>query len=382
MRTTSESSFAERRSGADRRRREQAVAEALHLVVERMADGVLVVDRAGVIRFVNPAAAALFGRAAHELHGQPLGFPVLAGDSTEIELLRSGGGQVTVELRAVEYEWKGTPASLVSLRDVTDRKCLERERLARARAEAASRAKSDFLTLMSHELRTPLNAVIGYAELMLVDGVEPVTPAQRAKLARILASGKHLSELVDQTLDLAEAGEGRLALGHATAPAARPANEALDEINPRAAAQGVHLETRYLDDDGVAFIGDEERVKQILTLLLDNAVKFTPRGGRVTLVCEQADAAPADSRLRGGGPWTRWSVTDSGIGIEPAKLTSIFEPFVQVDAGHTREQDGSGLGLTIARSLARMMKGDITVESEPGRGSTFRLWLPAVRAAD
>jgi signal transduction histidine kinase len=378
MRTTSETSFAERRSGTDRRRREAAVAEALQRVVERMADGVLVVDREGMIRFANPAGAALFGRAAHELHNQPLGFPVLAGDSTEIEVLRPGGEQVTVELRAVEYEWKGSPASLVSLRDVTDRKCLEQERLARARAESASRAKSEFLTLMSHELRTPLNAVIGYAELLMVDGGEPLADGQRSKLARILASGRHLRELVGEMLDLAEAREGRLALGHATAPAARPANAALDEITPRASARGVHLATRSLDEGGVTFTGDEQRVKQILTLLLDNAIKFTPREGKVTLVCERVDAAPADVRVHGDGPWARWSVIDSGIGIAAGDLAAIFEAFTQVDGGHTRETDGSGLGLTIGRSLARVMKGDITVKSEPGRGSTFSVWLPTV----
>jgi signal transduction histidine kinase len=376
MRTTSETSFAERRSGTDRRRREAAVAEALQRVVERMADGVLVVDREGMIRFANPAGAALFGRAAHELHDQPLGFPVLAGDSTEIEVLRPGGEQVTVELRAVEYEWKGSPASLVSLRDVTDRKCLEQERLARARAESASRAKSEFLTLMSHELRTPLNAVIGYAELLLVDGGEPLADGQRSKLARILASGRHLRELVGEMLDLAEAREGRLALGHATAPAARPANAALDEITPRASARGVHLATRCLDEGG-AFAGDEARVRQILTLMLDNAIKFTPPGGTVSLECDRVEHADPDVQLDGSGPWTRWHVRDSGIGIDAAQIAAIFEPFVQVNAGHTREQDGSGLGLTIGRSLARVMKGDITVKSEPGRGSTFTLWLPA-----
>jgi len=376
MRTTSESSFAERRSG-DRRTRGTIAAEALHLVVERMADGVLVVDREGVIRFANPAAAALFGRTASSLNGQSIGFPVVAGDNAEIELLRPGGERVAVELRAVEYDWKGEPASLVSLRDVTDRKCLEQERLARARAESASRAKSEFLTLMSHELRTPLNAVIGYAELLMVDGAEPITPDQRSRLARILASGQHLRELVDQMLDLAQAGEGRLELGHRSAPAARPANQAIEEARANAEAHGVGLDTTCLDANGVSFAGDEQRVKQILSLLLDNAIKFTPRGGTVTMECEQLPSAPPGTQLRGTGPWTRWRVRDSGIGIAAEQHASIFEPFVQVDVGHTRQREGSGLGLTIGRSLARLMKGDLTVESDLGRGSTFTLWLPA-----
>ena len=342
-----------------------------------MADGVLVVDRDGIIRFANPAAATLFGRRVHELNGQSFGFPVIAGESTEVELLRPGGEAVAVELRAVDYDWQGGPASLMSLRNITDRKCLEQERLARARAEAASRAKSEFLTLMSHELRTPLNAVIGYAELLMVDGAEPITPDQRSRLARILASGQHLRELVDQMLDLAQAGEGRLELGHRSAPAARPANQAIEEARANAEAHGVGLDTTCLDANGVSFAGDEQRVKQILSLLLDNAIKFTPRGGTVTMECEQLPSAPPGTQLRGTGPWTRWRVRDSGIGIAAEQHASIFEPFVQVDVGHTRQREGSGLGLTIGRSLARLMKGDLTVESDLGRGSTFTLWLPA-----
>ena len=377
MRMTSESSVAERRSGGERRTRDKIAADALHLVVERMADGVLVVDRDGIIRFANPAAAVLFGRTAKALNGQSLGFPVIAGENAEIELLRPGGETVAVELRAVDYEWNGNPASLVSLRDVTDRKCLEQERLARARAESANRAKSEFLTLMSHELRTPLNAVIGYAELLMVEGAEPLTKDQHARLARILASGRHLRELVSEMLDLAEASEGRLALGHAAAPAARPANQALTDAQENARKNDVHLATTCVDDAGVSFSGDEARVRQILGLLLDNAIKFTPAGGTVTLECGRMDSVgTSGAHVNGTGPWTHWRVIDTGIGIAPAQLACIFDPFVQVDGSHTREQDGSGLGLTIGRSLARLMKGDLTVESEPGKGSTFTLWLP------
>jgi signal transduction histidine kinase len=346
-------------------------------MVQQMPDGVLVVDHAGSIRFANPAAGELFGRTARDLDGQPLGFPVLVGESAEIELLRPTGEQVAVELRTVEFQWKGTPATLLSLRDITDRRALEHERLARAQAEAGSDAKSEFLALMSHELRTPLNAVIGYAELLMVDGAEPISAAQRTKLARVLASGKHLRDLVDQMLDLAEAGEGRLHLGTATAPAARPANAALDEARPKAERAGVKLATTCLDDDGVTFAGDEERVKQILALLLDNAIKFTPQGGTVEVVCDRVEEAPSEVRHHGAGQMTRWSVIDTGIGIAADKVSSIFDPFTQVDGGHTREHDGSGLGLTIGRSLARLMGGDLTVESEPEKGSTFSLWLPA-----
>ena len=377
MRTTPDSSFVDQRSGLERRRHERIAHDALELMVQQMPDGVLVVDHAGAIRFANPAAAQLFGRNARDLAGQPLGFPVLVGESAEIELLRPSGDPVAVELRTVEFQWKGTPATLLSLRDITDRRSLEHERLARAQAEAGSEAKSEFLALMSHELRTPLNAVIGYSELLMEAGAEPISAAQRAKLARVLASGKHLRDLVDQMLDLAEAGEGRLHLGHASAPAARPANGALQEAHAKAKKAGVQLTTSCVDDEGVAFAGDEQRVKQILAVLLDNAIKFTPRGGTVELLCDRVERVPEAVRHQGAAPMARWRVTDTGIGIAADQVSSIFEPFMQVDGGHTRERDGSGLGLTIGRSLARLMGGDLTVESEPQKGSTFSLWLPA-----
>ena len=375
MQTTREPPAGERRAGAERRRAKVA-AEAFRLVVERMADGVLVVDREGVIQFANPAAAELFGRPVHELVGHPLGFPTVAGESTEIELLRPGRDQVTVELRVACVEWHGGAASLASLRNVTDRRCLEEERLARARAESASGAKSDFLRLMSHELRTPLNAVIGYAELLLQGDPAPLTGTQQGKVERILASGQHLRELVDEMLDLADAGEGRLAVAHGSAPAMRPANQALEEARLAARERGVLLAPACTGDPDIVFAGDEQRVRQILGLLLDNAIKFTPRGGTVLLQCDRANEAASGTQLVGSGPWTRWQVTDSGIGIRTAQLASIFEPFMQVDGSHTRKQSGSGLGLTISRSLARLMKGDLTVTSEPGRGSQFTLWLP------
>jgi len=210
----------------------------------------------------------------------------------------------------------------------------------------------------------------------MVEGADPLTPDQRLRLARILASGQHLRELVDQMLDLAEAGEGRLEVGHGSAPAVRPANQALEEARANAEAHGVTLAAASAGAEDITFAGDERRVKQILALLLDNAIKFTPRGGTVAVECEQVHAAPPGTQLKGTGPWTRWRVRDDGIGIAAEQQASIFDPFMQVDAGHTRARDGSGLGLSLGRSLARLMKGDLTVESEPGRGSTFSLWLP------
>jgi signal transduction histidine kinase len=353
-----------------------------------MADGIVIVGFDGTIRFTNPAAERLFGRSADELMATHFGFPVVAGESTEIDVVRPSGEPVSVELRVVDIDWEGSAACLVSLRDVTDRKRaeehaaqLERERLARAEAEAANRAKSEFLAMMSHELRTPLNAVIGYAELLQLGIPGALTEDQRAQVARILTSARHLLGLVNELLDLGRVDAGRLAVQTNVARAGRAVEAALALIQPVAEARGVSLAARRLSDVDVTYEGDEDRVRQILVNLLSNAVKFTEPGGFVAIESGVATQPDSDARLRGSGPWVYLRVEDTGVGIPPAQISAIFDPFVQVNSGRTRPRDGSGLGLTISRRLARLMKGDLTVRSELGKGSVFTLWLPAATAA-
>ena len=258
-----------------------------------------------------------------------------------------------------------------------------------AAAEAAQRdaaqanlAKSDFLATMSHELRTPINAMLGYTQLLELGLAGPLTEQQRSYLERLTTSSRHLLALVNDVLDLSkmEAGEMRVARYDArTGPAVRTA---LDIVAPEAAARGVRLVDARSSGEGVPFAGDEDRVRQIVLNLLGNAVKFTPSGGTVTVSSESVDEAPPDAaHLHGAGPWAYVRVEDTGVGIPPEEQGRIFEPFHQVPGGtrpYTRQQGGSGLGLTISRRLSRLMGGDLTVASTPGVGSTFTLWLPAV----
>jgi signal transduction histidine kinase len=290
---------------------------------------------------------------------------------------------VTAELRVVEIDWENAPARLVSLRDITDRRQaderarqLARERAARAQAEAASQAKSEFLAMMSHELRTPLNAVIGYAELLDLGIAGPLTAEQRHQLSRIRTSGQHLLGLVNEVLDLAKIEAGGLSVQIRTARAGAAADAALALVQARAEEKAITFGGQCVGNGDAIYEGDEDRVRQILVNLLANAVKFTDPAGRVTIECGETRHPDPEARLHGRDRWVYLSVHDTGIGIPEEQLPLIFDPFVQAESGHTRSNDGSGLGLTISRRLARLMGGDLTVKSTPGKGSTFTLWLP------
>ena len=353
-------------------------------IVERLADGILIVDSTGVIRFANPAAEELFGRDRRQLLGTALGFPLVATESTEIDVVRGSGDSVGAELRVVNVDWEGEPALLVSIRDISDRKRavererqLERERAARAEAEAASQAKSEFLAMMSHELRTPLNAVIGYAELLDLGIAGSLTGEQRHQLSRIRTSGRHLLGLVNEVLDLAKIESGRLSVNIGVGRAGDAADAALSLVQPRADEKGIRFIGQCMGNADAVFQADEDRVRQILVNLLSNAVKFTNPGGEVALECGMTAEPDGDARLQPHLRWVYLRVRDTGVGISEAQLPFIFEPFVQGETGHTRSNDGSGLGLTISRRLARLMGGDVTVRSTPEQGSAFTLWLPA-----
>ncbi len=369
------------RASAKERRGAQT---SLRTIVERIVDGIVVATLEGVIHFANPAAEQLFGRSSRELIGTQIGFPSVTGERAEIEIVRAGGPPISAELRFVDIEWEGEPARLVMLRDITHRKRaeehaaqLERERIARAEAEAASNAKSEFLATMSHELRTPLNAVIGYSELLDLDIAGPLNEDQRRHISRIRECGRHLLSLVNEVLDLAKIEAGRLTLQTGVGRLGTTTDAALSLVQGTADASGITLITRSPNTPALFFRGDEDRTRQILINLLNNALKFTPVGGTVTVESGQQADAPPEARVAEEGGWIFVRVSDTGIGIPGDQIAHIFEPFTQVARGHTRPRDGSGLGLTISRRLARMMHGDLTVRSEQGSGSVFTLWLPA-----
>jgi PAS domain S-box-containing protein len=249
---------------------------------------------------------------------------------------------------------------------------------ARREAESASRAKSAFLATMSHEIRTPLNAIMAYTDILRMELGGPLTPTHHTQLGRIRTSSQHLLGIIEDVLDLSRVEAGRMVVAQSVTRIGPVIAQALSLVQPQAEARGVAL-TDSLSGLAaeVPFSGDEERVRQILLNLLANAVKFTDPGGRITVSAGTADEPSPGAKVEGPGPWVYVRVEDTGRGIPAESLEAVFEPFMQADMTLTRQHGGTGLGLAISRRLARLMRGDLTVRSQLGTGSTFFLWLPA-----
>jgi PAS domain S-box-containing protein len=233
-----------------------------------------------------------------------------------------------------------------------------------AEAESANRAKGAFLAAMSHELRTPLNAIGGYTELLQMGITGPVTPAQVDQLDRIRRAQQHLLGVINEILNFSRVDAGRVDYRIDRVAMQATIESVAQMIAPQAARKDIVFQHVPSGPD-LAARADQAKVQQVLLNLLSNALKFTAPGGRVTVWAERAGANVVTH------------VRDNGIGVEADKLDAIFEPFIQVGRSLTSDHEGTGLGLAISRDLARGMRGDLTVVSEPGEGSTFSLVLPA-----
>jgi PAS domain S-box-containing protein len=353
-------------------------------ILEAMTDAHFVLD--ADFRFVsaNAATERNLGHAREQLIGRSIWelFPATVGSIFERSYRQVATEKVAVHFVG-DYDELGltlvpevdafpTPDGGVAVfwRDVRAemQAAAERERLLAA-AEAANRAKSEFLAVMSHELRTPLNAIGGYVELMEMGIRGPVTEQQREDLGRIQRSQRHLLGLVNEVLNYAKLETGSVSYEIADVPVRRALTEAEALVAPQARTKGLVFEA--IDCPGDLMVrADPEKLRQVLVNLLGNAVKFTDsrdgQPGRISVSCGM------------DGEHVRIAVRDTGIGIAADKLHTVFEPFVQVRATLTRTAEGTGLGLAISRDLARGMGGALTLESELGVGSTFALLLPRV----
>lgn len=376
--------------------RESASAE-WRATFDAISDLVCVVDHLGAVTRANRAAMDVLGRDASGVHGKKwvamletaypgidvasISATVARRERTAVEQ-RSGDRwlRIAVDPLTSGASYDGSVVAVVT--DITAEKTIEAERqtllaeaqYARDMAESANRAKSEFLATMSHEIRTPINAILGYTQILDMGIAGAVEPEQRLQLDRIRRSASHLITLVNELLDLAKIESGEMRVDSRQVIVDDVVEDALAIARPQALARGITIDVAESAPHRLSFNGDPGRVRQILINLLSNAVKFSGAGTRIALSSGLGDSAVAPRHdLR----FAAIRIADSGVGVNPERRDEIFEPFVQGESGTTRTWGGSGVGLAISRRLARLMGGDVTVESTAGNGAVFTLWLPS-----
>lgn len=342
------------------------------------AQGDLIVRRDGLrIVYANRAYAALFGLREEDLVGSELLLPQLArrplarlegGARCFDECLATHAGERWISW--IETAVRGPDGRTLIQhvgRDISARIAGEDALVeARARAEAASEAKSRFLATVSHEFRTPLNGILGMADLLTDTGPDA---EQATYIAALRTSGEALLALVDDILDFAKVEAGRLELAEEPFDLVQLVETVAELMAPRAQAKGIELAAHIAPDLPARLVGDRDRLRQILLNLVGNAVKFTEAGG-------------VGLSLARAGAHLEIAVADTGPGIPADRLEAVFGEFEQFDHGAGARQAGTGLGLAIVRRLARLMGGEARAESRPGVGATFRVTLPLVPASD
>ena len=344
-------------------------------IIDSTAESVMVIDRKGRIRTVNQATLDLLGYEGLELAKAPLekicaAGTELSGSGIEVAYLRANGSAIPMLLSAapMRAQDSGFQGAVWVAQDMTVQKEVERRlRQAKEAAEAATAAKGEFLANMTHELRTPLNAILGYSQLLQevcqersIEGVAP-------DLAKIERAGSILLHTVNQVLDYSKAEAGKVEIHPERFDFRSVIQDVLAAVGPQAARNRNQVSVSDRAAAGEIYT-DLTRFRQSLMNLVANACKFT-ENGEIAVDVAREGHAPAD--------WIVLRVKDTGIGLSREQQGKLFQAFAQADASTTRKYGGSGLGLAISRHMCRMMGGDISVESESGKGSIFTMRIPA-----
>ena len=398
---------------SDHRRAQEALtagATRLQAIFDATVDGIIVADATGAIESLNPAANQMFGYESDELFGRPVSTVLLglggedpseglrrlaeanhagAARVTEAEGRRRDKRVIPIDMVVTSMEIGGNQTFIATVHDVAARKRADEERsrhleeletakaslektatdLARSmeeiaqereRAEGATRAKSEFLATMSHEIRTPMNGVIGMVGLLLDT---PLSVEQQEYASTIKSSAESLLTIINDILDFSKVEAGRLTFEPLPFDLRTAIEETIDLLSGKVIERGLTISARFAPNVPRYLIGDVGRIRQILMNYAGNAIKFTEQGRIVVEVfCDSRSAQTAKLRL---------AVTDSGIGIPEQHRGRLFQKFSQADSSTTRKFGGTGLGLAICKQLAELMGGEVGLESEIGRGSTF-----------
>ena len=375
----------EARLATEREVREQQLQ--LSSIVETALDAIITVNARFEVVVFNHAAAQMFGVAPEDAIGHPLDrfVPQEHRQTHHHRMATFASEKVTSrymgrprELRGVRADGEVFPieASIsragegermlmtVTARDVSQLRQAEQAQLTIAAAEAANAAKTQFLSRISHELRTPLNAVLGFAQLMQVDTRDPLAPRHRAQIDLVLQAGEHLRSLIDEMLDVTRIESGQMALALRDFELCELLRSVLHISEPHALKCQVHLEEAYSSACKVRLRADPDRLRQVLLNLVSNAIKYNRPGGwvRLELRCDEAAIHIV--------------VRDNGLGMTEQQKAQLFQPFNRLGRERTGVE-GTGIGLVLVRQLVTLMGGDLLVDSEPQRGTTVCVALPA-----
>lgn len=373
-------------------------SERIHAILDTVVDGIITINERGTVETLNPAAERIFGYTAVEVVGHNINIlmpePYHSQHDGSLERYRTTGqehiigiGQEVIGLRkdgttfpldlSVSKMHLGKGRFFTGiLRDITERKLSQQVLVAaKAEAELASRAKSDFIATMSHEIRTPMNGVIGMVDVLLQSSLKGY---QAEMVDTIRDSAFSLLGIIEDILDFSKIEVGRLEIEHAPTAVADVVEKICIMLDRLAEKKGVEL-TLFTDPAiPAAVLSDAQRLRQIVVNLAHNAIKFSggqDRPGRVSvqamLIEREAEQIVVEIR-----------VTDNGIGMDQATQAQLFTPFTQADASTTRRFGGTGLGLSIARNLVQLMGGELSVQSTPDKGSTFTVRLPLIPVPD